>query len=64
MKDVGIDSIGVFFGIMAVRICCWTILAPVRTMERERRRWERKRERQRAREEEQRYRRRGNRREY
>lgn len=64
VTDVGIDSIGVFFGIMAVRICCWTILAPVRTMERERRRWERKRERQRAREEEQRYRRRGNRREY
>lgn len=26
VKDVGIDSIGVFFGIMAVRICCWTIL--------------------------------------
>lgn len=43
IKDVGIDSIGVFLGIMAVRICCWTILAPARMRERSRRRWERKR---------------------
>ena len=60
VKDVGIDSIGVFFGIMAVRICCWTFLAPGRMMERSRRRWERKRARQREREREmQRQRRRG-----
>lgn len=58
VKDVGIDSIGVFFGIMSVRICCWTVLAPLRTMERERRRWERKRARQREREMEQHHRKR------
>lgn len=52
VKDVGIDSIGVFFGIMAVRICCWTVLAPARMMERSRRRWERKRARQREHERE------------
>lgn len=52
MKDVGIDSIGVFLGIMVVRICCWTVLAPARMMERSRRRWERKRARQRAHERE------------
>ena len=51
-KDVGIDSIGVFFGIMTVRICCWTVLAPARMMERSRRRWERKRAKQRAHERE------------
>lgn len=50
IKDVGIDSIGVFFGIMTVRVCCWTVLAPARMMEREKRRWERKRARQRERE--------------
>ncbi len=27
-KDVMIDSIGVFFGILCVRIVCWTALAP------------------------------------
>ncbi|EGB91449.1 acetobutylicum phosphotransbutyrylase [Clostridium sp. D5] len=64
VKDVGIDSIGVFFGIIAVRICCWTILAPARTMERERRRWERKRARQRELEAEQRQSRRRNPRDY
>lgn len=52
IKDVGIDSIGVFFGIMTVRICCWTVLAPGRMMERSRRRWEKKRARQRERERE------------
>lgn len=49
IKDVGFDSIGVFFGIMTVRICCWTALAPARLAERSRRRWERKRNRQRRR---------------
>ena len=52
VKDVGIDSIGVFLGIMVVRICCRTVLAPARMMERSRRRWERKRARQRAHERE------------
>lgn len=52
VKDVGIDSIGVFLGIMTVRICCWTVLAPGRMMERSRRRWERKRARQREKERE------------
>lgn len=50
IKDVGIDSIGVFFGIMAVRICCWTVLAPGRMIERSNRRWEEKRRRLRRRE--------------
>ncbi|PWJ50075.1 VanZ family protein [Faecalicatena contorta] len=49
IRDVGIDSIGVFLGITAVRICCWTVLAPARMMERSRRRWERKRQRERQR---------------
>lgn len=51
IKDVGIDSIGVFLGIMVVRIFCWTALAPARIMERDKRRLERKvqREKQRAR---------------
>lgn len=38
VRDVCIDSIGVFFGIMLVRIVCWTVLAPSRAMERRRRR--------------------------
>ncbi|CUX32384.1 VanZ family protein [Clostridium sp. C105KSO13] len=42
VKDVGIDSIGVFLGIMVVRILCWTALAPARIMERDKRRLERK----------------------
>jgi VanZ family protein len=50
VKDVGIDSIGVFLGIMAVRIGCWTVLAPARMRERSRRRWELKRQRQRQKE--------------
>ncbi len=50
VKDVGIDSIGVFLGIMAVRIGCWTVLAPARMRERSRRRWELKRKRQRQKE--------------
>lgn len=54
IKDVGIDSIGVFLGIMAVRICCWTLLAPARIAERSQRRWEQKRIRQRRREREER----------
>lgn len=29
-KDVLIDSIGVFFGVMVVRIVCWTMLLPGR----------------------------------
>lgn len=49
IKDVGIDSIGVFFGIIIVRICCWTVLAPARMMERSRQRWLRKRARRRHR---------------
>ncbi|MGC4017776.1 MAG: VanZ family protein [Muricomes sp.] len=40
VRDVGIDSIGVFLGITTVRIFCWTVLAPVRMMERSRRRRE------------------------
>lgn len=31
--DVGIDSIGVFAGIIVVRLVCWTFLAPVRLIE-------------------------------
>lgn len=42
VKDVGIDSIGVFLGIMVVRIVCWTFLAPVRAMERRKRRQQRR----------------------
>lgn len=49
IKDVGIDSIGAFFGIIVVRICCWMALAPGRLMEQSRRRWERKRARRRHR---------------
>ena len=33
-KDVMIDSIGVFFGILFVRIICWTFLAPFRVAKR------------------------------
>lgn len=42
VTDVGIDSIGVFFGIITVRIVCWTLLAPARMMERSRRKKERR----------------------
>lgn len=35
-RDVMIDSIGVFFGILTVRIICWTFLAPFRTARRRR----------------------------
>ncbi len=38
VRDVGIDSIGVFAGIITVRIFCWTMLAPSRMLERARRR--------------------------
>ncbi|MFR2710965.1 VanZ family protein [Frisingicoccus sp.] len=38
MRDVCIDSVGAFFGIMLVRIVCWTLLAPSRAMKRRRRR--------------------------
>lgn len=34
VKDVGIDSIGVFFGIIAVRMVCFAFLAPARMYER------------------------------
>lgn len=37
IRDVCIDSIGVFFGIMTVRIVCWTFLAPARRRERRQR---------------------------
>ena len=40
--DVGIDSIGVFFGILTVRIVCFICLAPARILERRRRRLERR----------------------
>ena len=40
--DVGIDSIGVFFGILTVRIVCFIFLAPARMLERRRHRLERK----------------------
>ena len=49
-RDVVIDSVGVFFGILFVRILCWTVLAPVRMIERRRRRKERLRRRQKQRE--------------
>ena len=42
MIDVGIDSIGVFFGILTVRIVCFIFLAPARMLERRRRRLKRK----------------------
>lgn len=35
VKDVGIDSIGAFFGIMAVQIICWVFLAPARSARRQ-----------------------------
>lgn len=41
IRDVGIDSIGVFLGVMVVRITCWTFLAPARAYERAQRRRER-----------------------
>lgn len=47
IKDVGIDSIGAFIGIIVVRISCWIFLAPARMMEHSRRKWERKRARRR-----------------
>ena len=31
--DVGIDSVGVFFGILTVRIVCFLFLAPARILE-------------------------------
>lgn len=31
VKDVGIDSIGAFFGILTVQIICWIFLAPARS---------------------------------
>ncbi len=40
--DVGIDSVGVFFGILTVRIVCFLFLAPARILERRRHRLERK----------------------
>lgn len=33
-KDVMIDSIGAFFGIITVRVICWTFLAPFRVAQR------------------------------
>ena len=33
VKDVGIDSIGAFFGILTVRIICWIFLTPARVVE-------------------------------
>ncbi len=47
VQDVCIDSIGVFFGIICVRIVCWTLLAPARMLERSRRRRELRERRQR-----------------
>lgn len=35
VRDVGIDSIGVFFGILAVQIICWIFLAPARSARRQ-----------------------------
>lgn len=34
VRDVGIDSIGVFAGIITVRILCWTVLMPMRAAKR------------------------------
>ena len=47
VRDVGIDSIGVFAGIICVRVVCWTLLVPARMMERRRIRRERRLERER-----------------
>lgn len=47
LRDVGIDSIGVFLGIITVRIVCWILLTPSRMMERSRRRRERRKRRRR-----------------
>lgn len=41
VTDVCIDSVGVFLGIMLVRIVCWTFLAPIRAMERRKKRQQR-----------------------
>ena len=41
-KDVMIDSIGVFAGIITVRIICWTFLTPFRIAKRLERRARRK----------------------
>lgn len=35
VKDVGIDSIGAFLGILFVRIVCWIFLAPARAARRQ-----------------------------
>lgn len=35
VKDVGIDSIGAFFGILTVQIICWVFLAPARSAKRQ-----------------------------
>ena len=35
VKDVGIDSIGAFFGILTVQIICWVFLAPARSARRQ-----------------------------
>ncbi len=35
VKDVGIDSIGVFLGILTVQIICWIFLAPARSARRQ-----------------------------
>jgi VanZ family protein len=42
VRDVMIDSIGIFLGITVVRIVCWTALAPSRFMEKRRQRKRRK----------------------
>lgn len=41
LKDVGIDSIGAFLGILVVQIVCWTFLAPIRIAEAHNRRMQR-----------------------
>lgn len=35
VKDVGIDSIGAFFGILTVQLICWVFLAPARSARRQ-----------------------------
>lgn len=35
VRDVGIDSIGAFFGILAVQAICWVFLAPARSARRQ-----------------------------
>lgn len=35
VKDVGIDSIGAFFGILTVQVICWIFLAPARSARRQ-----------------------------